>query len=87
VVTSRPLKTDRPGCLAEAPEAPLSTVVDGSWSRVADMESTVLARLTVNPVMSLGMSVLCEYAIAACYAYCRIFRIRQQSAHITFFSG
>jgi len=31
------------------------------------------------------MSVLCEYVIAAYFAYCRIFCIFQQSAHITYF--
>jgi len=31
----------------------------------------------------LGMSVLCKYAIAAYFAYCHIFRIFQQSEHIS----
>jgi len=31
------------------------------------------------------MSVLCEYTIAAYFAYCRIFCIFQQSVHIAFF--
>ena len=30
-------------------------------------------------------SVLCKYATATCFAYCRIFRIFQQSVHITYF--
>jgi len=33
------------------------------------------------------MSVLSEYAIAARFAYCRTFRIFQQSAHIVYFSA
>jgi len=33
----------------------------------------------------LGTSVLCIYAIATCFTYCRIFRIYQQSAHISYF--
>ena len=31
------------------------------------------------------MSVLREYAIAAYFAFCRIFRMFQQSAHIAYF--
>ena len=32
------------------------------------------------------MSVLVEYAIAACFAYCRVVRIFQQNAHIAYFT-
>ena len=32
-----------------------------------------------------GMSVLCEYAIAAYFAYCHIFRTFQQSMHMAYF--
>ena len=35
----------------------------------------------------LGMSVLWEYAIATYFAYCPIFGIFQQSAHIAYFSA
>jgi len=34
----------------------------------------------------MGMLVLREYAIAAYFARCRIFRIFQQGAHIAYFS-
>jgi len=34
-----------------------------------------------------GTSVLCEYATAAYFAYCRIFHIFQQSVHVAYFSA
>jgi len=40
---------------------------------------------SVTIIYLLGMSVLCEYAIAAYFAYCHIFRIFQQSAHTAYF--
>jgi len=36
---------------------------------------------------SKGTSVLCEYAFAAYFAHCRIFRALQQSAYIAYFSA
>jgi len=34
---------------------------------------------------NIGMSILCEYAIATYFSHCRIFCIFQQTAHIAYF--
>jgi len=46
---------------------------------------SLLNYITRQPDTKLAMSVLREYAIAAYFAYCRIFRIFQRSAHIAYF--
>jgi len=51
--------------------------------RLSNQEAkTIIDTITKT---KLGMSVLCEYATAEYFTYCRIFHIFQQSAHITYF--
>ena len=47
---------------------------------------TLVSHTAVGRASQLDVSVLCEYAIVAYFAYCRTFHIFQQIAHIAHFS-